>query len=610
MTDQWSIEEAIGAPKPPAVPAAPPSEWTVAQAGSPILSAPRGTTGPEGAIDVSALGPGAQAFHNFTEQAGRAATFGLQDKVGAAVPVVNAAIGDAINAGARGIGVSEPFAGSADKSYSDLYHDELLRERGVGEAYAENHPIASKIATTLGTAASVAPTMGAPGAAPTVAVTPGLGARVTQGAKGGATAGALTGFGNSNDESLGQTALDTAKGAGIGAGLGGALGAVAGAAGSAPSAETAQLAQMARDQYGIPIVGAQISESPAVRFLYSQLKKVPFSGAGNDAAPQQGAFNRAVAQSFGETADKITPDVLLAARGRIGQQFNDVASRTSIPASPQLLTDLQGVVDRAALTTSADSVVPVEKQAMNIINTAAANRGDIGGRAYIDLTAKGGPLDTMMQSSDSGIRRAGIELRNVLDDHLQQAVSPDDLAALKTARTQWKAMKTVEPLTVRADAIGTGATPSTGDISPAALRSVVNQSYNNVAMARPGEIPLNDLARVGQRFLKEPADSGTATREMFTHGLGALGALGGAVTAGTEAGVPLAYTLGSAGGTLVGSRLASALLRSGPYTNRLINSGLTGNSGSAGLARALSIGAAPSTVGLLTPPRVTAPGAP
>lgn len=390
----------------------------------------------------------------------------------------------------------------------------------------------------------------------------------------GATVGSASAaghdLGSGNTSNIGPDAL---TGAALGGVAGGAPGVVSGLAGRALGAasvapEAGALASLARDQYGIPINGAQMTGSGAVRYLYSQLKKVPFSGVGHEAGEQQDAFNRAIAQTFGEDSSKISPDVLSNAKSRIGDVFNGVASRTSVPMTPDLMTGLQNVVDDAHLTMSADSAPAIERQAMNIVNTAANNNGNIGGRAYLDLTAKGGPLDTMMQSSDSGMRQSGIRLRSVLDDALQANAAPDDISALTKARSQWRALKTVEPLTLRADTIG-GPAPSTGDISPAALRGAVNRSYPQAATAQPGALPLNDLARIGQRFLKEPPDSGTATREMMTHGLGALGGLTTAIM-GHEAGIPLAYSLAGVGGAGLGARLIGKALQSGAYANMVL----------------------------------------
>ena len=54
-------------------------------------------------------------------------------------------------------------------------------------------------------------------------------------------------------------------------------------------------------------------------------------------------------------------------------------------------------------------------------------------------------------------------------------------------------MKTIEPLVAKSP---------TGDISPALLMSQVNKSYGGMAYNGGGD--MGDLARIGQKFLKEP----------------------------------------------------------------------------------------------------------
>lgn len=330
-------------------------------------------------------------------------------------------------------------------------------------------------------------------------------------------------------------------------------------AGGPLSPQVAQLAHEAQ-YHGIPIAPAQMSGNWLLRNMQDMGSKLPFSGADAFADAQREAWTRAVSRQFGEDAPRITPEVLNDARARIGGVFNGVASRTAIPMSNQFMTDLQRVVNNSRLTMSADSVVPVERQAMNIVDTAANNGGDIGGRAYIDLTAKGGPLDTMMQSTDSGLRQAGIQLRRVIDDHLAQNASPGDVPMLQQARSQWKAMKTVEPLTTRADTVG-GATPSTGDISPAALRSAVNKSYKRTAGDVLGQNPMTDLAKIGQRFLKEPKSSGTAERNMTRD----IAETGGSLVAGLvgahETGISPLYTVAPTAAAIIANRGAQSVMR-------------------------------------------------
>jgi hypothetical protein len=315
------------------------------------------------------------------------------------------------------------------------------------------------------------------------------------------------------------------------------------------------------------LTAAQVSDSRPIKWADSALKSVPFSGgrAADDEAQQ--AFNRAVSMTFGENAAKITPQIMAQAKTRIGGVFNDVAARTSIPLDNELQTDLQDIIDRARLSMGADSVPVVERNAENILNTAAANGGNIGGRAYQDLTQHAGPLDTLMSGNDGGLRNAGGQLRNALDAALARHAAPEDLAALQQARAQWRNMITVAPLTRRADVVG-GASPATGDIIPSQLQGVVNQKFGNAAYALPGEVPLNDLAKIGQRFFKESPSSGTSERNFFYRLLEhvASGAAGGAGLGLAEGGgislMTALHGVAGAAAVPIAARIARAPLQS------------------------------------------------
>src|SRR4051812_28223215 len=99
----------------------------------------------------------------------------------------------------------------------------------------------------------------------------------------------------------------------------------------------------------------------------------------------------------------------------------------------------------------------------------------------------------------------------------------------------------------------------------------VNNFYDNAAQANLGDIPLNDLAKIGQRFLKQPSGS-------LSHGGG--GIIGGMVGTGLEGGLEHVFSGGvfnhpeyAALAALAGgsSRLAASGLRSKALANYLVN---------------------------------------
>ena len=365
---------------------------------------------------------------------------------------------------------------------------------------------------------------------------------------------------------IGQVA--GAKGANL------ATGAVGSMMPGAMDAGTKALAGTAINEYGINPTLAQVSNNPFVRYLDSTVQKMPFSGYGGTTEANQAAFNRGVASTFGEDAGKITPEVLNRAYDRIGGVMNDIASRTNVQMDQSLLNKLADIHQMAAeVGLDTGQANAVRGQIDKIMDIATNNGGVIPGDVYQNLTKKGESLDVLQGNRSTVTGNLGGQIRDALDEGLNRSAGPDDAAALQQARTQYKALKTVEPLTMRADAVG-GPTPSTGDISPAALNARVNQQYQNAARAPLGQIPLKDLGQIGQRFLKEPPDSGTANREgiqsMIGHGGQLATAVGGAI-AGHEMGAPLHITIPALATSLIAPRVIGSILRDPSRVNAAVN---------------------------------------
>lgn len=350
--------------------------------------------------------------------------------------------------------------------------------------------------------------------------------------------------------------------------------------------ETTDLARAALEHYDLPISIGQATNSPFVKYLNSWASRMPFSGSGAFAEKQQETFNRGIGKSFGEDAGKITPEVLDRAQTRIGGVMNDVAARSAVPFDNQIRTDLTNTVNLAntaglqtgqaeAIGRQADNIARVALQnggtlapGVNVANLAPGELlahvtgGLIPGNVYQNLTKRGEALDLLQGSRSTTSGQLGGQIKDALDSGLLRGATPEDVQALREARAQYKALKTVEPLTMRADAVG-GATPSTGDISPAALLARVGQQYPTAARQGLGEIPLKDLAQIGQRFLKEPPSSGTSER-LGAGGLmhtvtGALAA--GGAEAAHGAGLPLHLIVPAAVAGIAGPRVVSGALR-------------------------------------------------
>jgi hypothetical protein len=365
-----------------------------------------------------------------------------------------------------------------------------------------------------------------------------------------------------------------------------ALGAIKGVGGAvlggSTDAATAALAQQAQ-KYGIPITLGQLSDNSSVRALDSMSKRVPLSGSAGQAAAQQAAFNRAVGGTIGQTADKITPQVMSAAKAQIGAVMNQIENSNPVSLDGPFLTHVAAIEKNAQASLTDPEFKVVSRQLDNVLSNLQP--GDtITGQTYGNLIHRGSPLDAALNSRDSNIANYAGQIKGALQDALTRSLSPADQAAYTQARYQYKNLKTIEDLAEKS---------TTGDISPAGLMQAVRSSYGDMAYTGGGG-DLGNLARIGQRFLKEPPDSGTAGRLSALEALTRAGSVAGGVLTGAthpEAALGLAAT---GLGTLGLARGARAYLGSQGLAAGVIRRSLAPNAPPGTMTRLLGSGVSAS----------------
>lgn len=332
---------------------------------------------------------------------------------------------------------------------------------------------------------------------------------------------------------------------------------------------TARLALDARQTYGIPVTAGQMSNTPFVQVADSVLKRLPFTGYAGRTEAQLAGVNRSVAETFGEHTEAITPDVIRDAKVRIGHDFEDVARRTGpIAVDTPFARDLHRITSDANSVLPQSELQPLQRQVQNIIDVVDPHTRTISPESYQALTRRGAPLDRAMQSSDPNVRHYAGQLREAIDDMMERSAPRDVVDDLRRARSQWRAMKTIEPVADKAGPNG---------ISPTLLRGAINKGYPGTTRA-PGaaETALRDVSQISQRFIREQPNSGTPERLLALH-LGGL-ALGGvgAATFDPEH-VQRDIAIGALG--LGAGRAASSALRSHWLANAMIRSPLPPNAG-------------------------------
>ncbi|WDI91920.1 hypothetical protein [Xanthomonas campestris] len=310
----------------------------------------------------------------------------------------------------------------------------------------------------------------------------------------GASALAGAGFGAVQAENApGERVVNTIAG-----GLGGGAGEVAGTAlralGSKLSPEILAIYNAAK-QRGIQMTPAQLSNSQFLQRMQGMLKSVPFTGTAQAFEKQVEQFNRAVSKTFGEDAPKITPDVFAAAKSRVGDQFDQLSAQSTLQIDDALLNRL-GEIQKEAV----DLGEPGTQRAVgSMIDRllAQAQGSQLPGGAYKSIDSQLGKIMSLGGEKSYYLGQVRDAVREAMDNSIAPAMKD----AWTAARSQYRSLKTVEPLVAKS---------VDGALPPAQLMGRVTADKSGkaaMASGRGGE--LGQLARIGQA-MKAPSSSGSA----------------------------------------------------------------------------------------------------
>jgi hypothetical protein len=286
--------------------------------------------------------------------------------------------------------------------------------------------------------------------------------------------------------------------------------------------EAVELAAKA-EAAGIKVNAAQLGDSKFLKTLASALEQMPFTGAAQQASKQRGSFTRAVSKTFGEDADKITPEVYAAARTRLGQSFDDLAMRNTLNLDKKVMGRLDNTLEEARQFGDDGTIRAVENLYNRIIKQSNASADMTGGKAGANtiMEIPGAAYSSMDKAMGEIIKNGGEkanfvkQMQLALREGMDQSISGADKAAWDQTRSQYKNLKAVRDVVARDGA--------DGNIPPGMLMSALNRNEAGkeaMAMGTRGE--LGDLGRVGRQFVRDTVpNSGTAQRAM------AMGLIGG-----------------------------------------------------------------------------------
>lgn len=348
--------------------------------------------------------------------------------------------------------------------------------------------------------------------------------------------------------------------------------------------ELRRLAGVAQTE-GIPLTAAQQTGSRPLKTMESVMGTLPFTAGPSEAIKQtqREAFNRAVLKRAGVEASEATPEVLNRARTALGGQFTELSARNNLSVTDNLVDDLARITDEVGRFSVPEIVRPVQNRIEDILSKVTED-GTIPGKAYREIDSAIGR--TLRSTTNGDLRNYLGEVRDALRTAMDNSIAPTDQQAWQQARRQYANLMTI----ARAMNAGTGETVA-GNVSPAQLMAAVRNQGNNATAFGRGD--LQDMARIGQAFVRDPiANSGTPERTIMA---GLLTAGGGGFAAGLD---PM--TMAAAGGAALSPRVIQMIYNT-PLMQRYLTNELMQRGGTvAPVALNQAAIAAPQAVGRLT----------
>jgi hypothetical protein len=280
---------------------------------------------------------------------------------------------------------------------------------------------------------------------------------------------------------------------------------------------------------------------------------------------QDRAFTRAVLKRIGVNADAASPDVLEGAAKAIGQQFDDLTARNSLPVTRDLVKDLRNLQLEYASTSAANDRIGAVNNVINEVIARGKKVGALDGRYFQNTLSQLRRQARNLTYSNPNASHALDEIATTLDEAMQQSLvnaGSADAEKWTAAREAWKNLRVIENAVVRP-----GQRNQFGTITPQALRSALTRTMRDkTKYARGNAGGLENLARAGNGVLYPINSSGTAEnlRQSFSmlkrmaSGSNVAGTgVGGA--AGSYIGGPIGGGIGAIAGNILGGMTDDAL---------------------------------------------------
>lgn len=296
----------------------------------------------------------------------------------------------------------------------------------------------------------------------------------------------------------------------------GASAALAGTRSALTPVTTAPKAELAQEMMnrGVPILPAQLAESPATRGTYQMLTRVlPFESKA--LSEQQSALNKATGSLIEAPVENLTANVVGTAKQAIGQRIGATAAKADIPITPQVEARLQASLPNPNKVT-AENYRIAKGHLDEILEDAKNNGGILSGSKFHDYTNYKSDLAKLARSDTDPLQNFAGNLRKTLTSEWKANASPTDQLAFTDALQKYRTLMTLEPIL--------GRSP-TGQIQPGRFLGALKPATSHLGSRTGGE--LETLARGSDEFIRPLPSSQTgenvARMGIAVEGANALG---------------------------------------------------------------------------------------
>lgn len=326
---------------------------------------------------------------------------------------------------------------------------------------------------------------------------------------------------------------------------------------------------------GIQLTPGQQTGSRPLQAVESSLAQLPISGSRQNAlydAQRQG-FNRAALSRAGVTGDRVSPDVIDGAFNQLGQQFDNLAARTTLKVDPAFANDVNRVATEYGRRLDTN-VAGIFKSYLDdltpLINAARSGQNpQIDGRTYQNLHSDLARAAREARSNPA-LQRAINGLQDALDGVMQRTAPADVAKAWGETRGQYRNLLAID----KAAAAGTAADRAAGNLSFGAFNQAVKGQDPRGAGRGRGDMA--ELSQLADFLAQKIPNSGTPERSAamrMVQGGGMFGGVGG--TAAMSGADPMMAA--ASGATAIAlPPLVQAFINSPAGRRYLTNNAMTG----------------------------------